>query len=294
MKLFRILLIPKKSKLQWDLDRFHLTPRVLLARYRREGVNAARIMASHERQMRALQKVREMFPEAEVIAQEKISTKALAGAFLIIALGGDNHFQHVSHFAGDSVVAGVNSDPILSEGSLTNFTPEQLEKVADRFHKGRFGVDYWTRLQVTLNGKKLHELALSEVFLGEASRCQMSRYRVSVGGRSELQKCSGLVVATGAGSSGWYDAAGRYLFPRGNRFSKTKACFRFLATEPFHGRLSKLFLLHGTVNRKETLKVRSMNDLCGVITLDSQLEVPFPEGSEAVISLGTPLRVLSA
>lgn len=290
MKAFRILVLPKKSKFQWDCTRFRLKPRDMVAKYRKEGLNASRIVASHERQMRALKKVLNQFPEARVIPQDKISRKNLAGADLIISLGGDNHFQHVSHFAGNSVVAGVNSDPTLSEGSLTTFTPDQLAKVASRILEGRFGVEEWTRLQVTLNGKKLQDLALSEVFLGEAARCQMSRFRISGGGLSEVQKCSGLLVATGAGSSGWYDAAGRYLFAGGNRFPRTKKSFRFVTTEPFQGRLSKPSLLNGSVSR---LKVRSLNDTHGVVVLDTQLEHPFPEGSEAVITLGKPLKVLA-
>lgn len=296
--MIRILVAPKKSKLQWDLDRLclmgrpRLTQKKLLAWYRREGLDAGRILASHERQMRALEKVLKVFPNAAVIAQEKMSRTAVERADLVLTLGGDNHFQFVSHFMKGGVVAGVNSDPVLSEGSLTGFTPKTLSAASGRILEGRFRVEEWTRLQVTLNGKKLDELALSEVFLGEASRCQMSRYRITAGGWSELQKCSGLLAATGAGSSGWYNAACRVLFARGDRFPKTRKCFRFLATEPYYGRLAKSSFLSGTIGKGKKLKVRSMNDSRGVVVIDTQLEHLFPEGSEAVVTLGAPLRVL--
>ena len=285
----RILIVPKKSKLQWDMDRLGFAAGKLLAKYRREGLDAARILASHERQMRALSRICGVVPGTPVVPQEKLSRAVVARADLIVALGGDNHFQYVSQFVQNEVMAGVNSDPVLSEGSLTRLTPQTLVVTLDRIVRSRVRIEKWTRLAVVLNGKRLNALALSEVFLGEAARCQMSRYRISVGGRSELQKCSGLIAATGAGSSGWYDAAGRYLFARSSRFSKTKRSLRFLATEPFHGRLSKASMLNGSVSR---LKVRSMNDSRGVIVIDTQLEYPFPEGSEAVISLGMPLKVL--
>ena len=285
----RILIVPKKSKLQWDMDRLGFAAGKLLARYRREGLDADRILASHERQMRALSRICGVVPGTPVVPQEKLSRAVVARADLIVALGGDNHFQYVSQFVQNEVMAGVNSDPVLSEGSLARFTPQTLVVTLDRIVRSRVRIEKWTRLAVALNGKRLNALALSEVFLGEAARCQMSRYRISVGRMSEIQKCSGLIAATGAGSSGWYDAAGRYLFARGSRFSKTKKCFRFLAAEPFHGRLSKPSMLNGSVSR---LKVRSMNDSRGVIVIDTQLEYPFPEGSEAVISLGMPLKVL--
>jgi len=293
MKFPRILIVPKKSKFQWDMDRLGLSASRLMARYGRQGVNASRIFASHQRQMRALQKVAKLFPDARVVSQEKISEKLAQGADLVIALGGDNHFQHVSHFVRTGVIAGINSDIKLSEGSLTVFTPETFVSVAARFKKGRRKEECWTRLKVAVDGRVVKPLALSEIFLGEASRCQMSRHIILAPGMREMQKCSGLLVATGSGSSGWYDAAGRYLFLRGNRFSRTKAGFRFIASEPFHGRLSRPKHLKGNLLNKQKLRVRSLNDSQGVILIDTQIKIPFPEGSDAVISVGEPLRVLS-
>jgi NAD kinase len=213
----RILIAPKKSKLQWDMDRLGQSAARVVARWKRHGLDVARIRASHERQMKALETVRKLFPEAAVVPQDKLSRRAIDRADLVLAVGGDNHFQYVSRFVRRELIAGVNSDPHSSEGSLTSFTPESLKDAAAAIRSGKFRIEEWTRLQVELDGRRVESLALSEVFFGEASRAQMSRYKITVGRRSELQKSSGLLTVTGAGSAGWYAAAGGAPFARTRR-----------------------------------------------------------------------------
>lgn len=282
----RVLIVPKKSKLQWDMDRLGLSASRVLARYKRHHMDAKHIRASHERQMHALEQVRKIFPQARVISQERISCAAAAGADLVVAVGGDNHFQHVSHFVGRQWILGVNSDPRSSEGSLTSFTPETLRRAAAAILAGRCRVEQWTRLEVELDGRKIEPLALSEVFLGEASRAQMSRNEIFVGRRREIQKSSGLVAVTGAGSGGWHAAAGGAPFPR------TRKGFGFLATEPYRGRLSKPRLLSGMLGPGRRLCVRSRNDTRGVVVIDTQAQYSFEEGSRVEIRTGAPLRVV--
>jgi len=282
----RILIAPKKSKLQWDMDRLGLSAAGVLARCKRHGLDTARIRVSHERQMKVLETVRKMFPEAAVIPQNKLSRRVVERADLILAVGGDNHFQHVSHFVDRQIIAGVNSDPQSSEGSLTGYTPETLGKLAAVVRSAKLQVEEWARLRVELDGKTLEPLALSEVYIGEAARSQMSRYKIAVGRRSEIQKSSGLLAVTGAGSGGWYSAAG------GVPFARTRKGFAFLATESYRGRLSKPSLVKGMLARDQKLRVSSRNDGCGVVVVDAQWHHAFGEGCTAVVSVGTPLRVL--
>ena len=58
-----------------------------------------------------------------------------------------------------------------------------------------------TLAQATLDdGQRL--LAFNELFIGSHSHVS-ARYRLEIGGRSESQSSSGILVCTGAGSSGW-------------------------------------------------------------------------------------------
>ena len=121
----------------------------------------------------------------------------------------------------------------------------------------------------------------------------MSRHTLRHQDREEEQKCSGLLVATGAGSSGWYDSACRYLHPGGDRFAKTEKNGKFLATEPYHGKLNGSDMLEGRLEDGEVLEIISSNDACGAITVDSIESYEFSRGMKAEVKIsGTPLRVI--
>jgi NAD kinase len=292
MKFSDILVVPKMSKYEWDMLRYRLSPKQLISKYKKDGVDVRRIIESHERQAISLKLIRRIFSSARFASRATLNWEMSNRAKVIISLGGDNHFQYVSHFAQKSLMVGVNSDPIRSDGALITFTPEDLDRISRLLEKGNFGVEEWTRLQISLNGKKIRSLAVSEIFIGEVKRADMSRYHLIFGKRDEVQKCSGLLVATGAGSTGWYDSACRYLFHRGKSFPKTSRNFNFVATEPYHGRLSHSNLLHGTLREGKELKISSLNDSNGVLVIDALEEHEFREGSVAVIRMGMPLRVL--
>eukprot|EP00282_Hemiselmis_andersenii_P008703 CAMPEP_0114121932 /NCGR_PEP_ID=MMETSP0043_2-20121206/7431_1 /TAXON_ID=464988 /ORGANISM="Hemiselmis andersenii, Strain CCMP644" /LENGTH=227 /DNA_ID=CAMNT_0001214625 /DNA_START=159 /DNA_END=838 /DNA_ORIENTATION=- len=72
------------------------------------------------------------------------------------------------------------------------------------------------RVQVSLRsigsdskrGRILRHCALNEVFVGERDPCRASVLKVSCdGGKWDRHKCSGLIVATGTGSSAWIKEA---------------------------------------------------------------------------------------
>jgi hypothetical protein len=293
MNTSRIVVCHKMSKYEWDMYRYRLSSRELLSKYKREGVDATRILKSHGRQQESLKKVKHLFRHAQFVPYTKM-TRALADcAELVVSLGGDNHFQYVSHFVENSLMMGINSDPVRSEGALTSFAADKLKSLVDKIRKDEFKVQEWTRIQVSIDGNNLRSLAVSEIFIGESLRSNMSRYRLCFKRREQEQKSGGLLFATGAGSSGWYDAACRYIFPKGNRFSKQANAFRFLVTEPYHGRLNKIRWVHGTVKQGETLEVVSLNDSSGVLVIDAQEPHDFTEGRIATLRAGVPLRVIS-
>ncbi len=287
-----ILIVPKWTKYEWDQRKHVLSARELLRKYDKTGVDASRILKSHERQKKSLRLLKQWFAKARFVERGRLTRAMAATADLVISLGGDNHFQFVSHFLKETLVLGINSDPLTSEGSITTCTVGELGRNLKRLAADAFHIEEWVRIQVALNGKPLQTLAVSDVFLGEMLRTQMSRHQLIFAGKREEQKCSGLVVATGAGSSGWFDAACRFVFPKGRRRPKAERSLQFLATEPYSGRLSRLCCRSGVLRPGSKLVIRSLNDSHGVIVLDSQHFHPFREGSVAEIEIGTPLRVI--
>jgi len=67
----------------------------------------------------------------------------------------------------------------------------------------------------------------------------------------------------------------------------TECWFGFVATEPYNRTDFECRELHN-----EELKIYSLNDAEGICSVDAWEEVSFNRGSEAIISLGDPLKVL--
>lgn len=280
-ELGRAVLVPKETKLEYDGRRLGWTRRRLEAWYRDR---AGAIIESHERQLRVRERLKALLPECRVVPREMIDAAGLDSSSIVIALGGDNHFVYVSHFLRKAPLLGVNADRLRSHGGLLRIDETQLEATAAALRAGRLSLEAWPRLEASVDGRPAG-LATSELFLGERLRKNMSRHVLRLGrGQEEEQKSSGLLVATPAGSTGWY---GNY----GRRFGDASGSGRWVLTEPFP-RGKRHRLATGSLRPGGTLRIRSLNDAEGVLDVDSLREAPFPFASEAVIRLSRhPLKV---
>ena len=273
------VLVTKESKLEYDRRRLGWPLKKLLSWYRdRAGV----IVESHERQVRVRTRLSALLPELRVVSRERAAAAGLDAASMVVALGGDNHFIYVSHFLSRAPLLGINADPVRSHGGLLRLDERHLEAMVESLRHGRAHVDGWPRLSAVVDGRRLPP-ALSELFIGERERKHMSRHVLSVGRREEEHKSSGLLVATPAGSTGWYGHYGRPFKGPGARWA---------LTEPFpRGR--KLRLGAGALEPGSRLRVRSLSDSDGIVAVDSLEEAALPFARLVEISVSRrPLKVV--
>jgi len=286
-----IAIVTKMTKVEYDMKRLKLSYGQLIAFYKREGVNWQRITESNDRQMAGLEKLKKIFPNARIIKREELSKEKLKDFKLIISYGGDNHFQYVTHFVDDQLILGMNSDPKRSEGALTCVSVDYLDD-RDNILNEDFKMEDWTRLEVSINGKIVDELAASDIFIGEKVRYQMSRLLIKYKDKNYEQKGSGIVIATGAGSTGWYRSASRYIKSNNETVSNQDKKFVFIFTEPYSWKLTKMDLTQGEVGESETLEVTSLCDFQAIVAIDALKVVEISEGSKIKVSIGKPLRVV--
>lgn len=292
MNLNNIVIVPKLSKYEYDLFTLMLSHDELLDLYEREGINPEKILQSHKRQKEIQKKFEDKFP-GKVIFRNFFTKEIAKSADLVIALGGDNHFTFVSHMLADTPILGINSDPLTSEGVLLSSDSTKFDSLLKDLESDNFEIEQWTRLDVEINGVKIRQSATSEVFVGNKNRMMMSHYRIKHKSHEESQKCSGLIITTGAGSTGWYNSASRYLFEDGNSFEKTSSLARFVATEPYRGKLSGNKLLHGELESDSDLEITSAHRDGGIIAIDSVIIKDFKRDKHLKISISNqPLNVL--
>ena len=289
----KIVIARKWSLFEYDMHSHDgVSEKELREKYRQMGIEE-RLISSHERQLSSIEKIKTELDNPQIITGPILTKRALKKADVVIALGGDNYFQYVSHFIDRQMLIGVNSDTEKSEGALLPFTPDTLISFLPDLMKGNYSVEEWTRLQSILNGRKL-PLALSEVFVGAKMNVGMSRYIMNVGSMQFEQKSSGLIVATGAGSTGWYDAAYQTAYGEPDHFAKTQRVAKFIGREMFKGHLTDSSLRHGIIHPGDELIITSLMRN-GIVSTDASEKMMFPikNGEQVKISLSDfPLKVI--
>jgi hypothetical protein len=197
---------------------------------------------------------------------------------VIISIGGDNHFIHISHYADDShFIMGINSDTATSSGALLQFDPASFREAAKGgLDTSRFDYEEWTRIDGELiypDGRKTRTVpCTSEISVRNSYPDTMSRYLIRKEGTEwEDQKSSGLILSTGAGSTGWFknclsaEDRSKAVFPKDASF------FKFVAREP--GSRNKYKFMMGDVERGSYLEL--ISEMEGEISIDANPDRTF-------------------
>ncbi|GAB2859521.1 NAD(+)/NADH kinase [Nocardioides pacificus] len=121
---------------------------------------------------------------------------------IVVVVGQDGLVANVAKYLDGQPVLGVNPEPDRNPGVLVATAPGDA---APLLH-GEGTVEHRTMVEArTDDGQRL--LALNEIYLGHPSH-QTARYRLAApGAAAERQASSGLIVATGTGSTGWCRSA---------------------------------------------------------------------------------------
>lgn len=293
MNIKEIIIVPKLSKYQYDLVKYRLNHRQLIDKYSVEGVDHELIWESHQAQHRVLKTIAEHIPKDSFIERSELTKSKLKSAKLVVSVGGDNHFIFVSHYCDDQLMIGLNSDPERSEGVLNSFEIGSFISFLSDLKSDNFDVEEWTRLEVNLNGRRLKKLALSEVYIGAKRSVDMSRYLITLGNKSEIQKSSGVIIATGSGITGWYNSAIRHQVITPEIIKPSDRQADFIVREIYIGRLSQPKIVKGSIGVDEELQFDSLVNRSGIIGIDGLAVYPFNRGSMAKIRVSDrPLRVI--
>lgn len=207
---------------------------------------------------------------------------------LAVAVGGDGTFLHVARSVTHVPILGVNSDPQRSEAVFCGATATTCEERVRAALAGRLPKLFLYWLALALNGRMLRERALNDVLIAHDDPATLNRYRLRIGRRQELQKSSGLWVASAAGSSSAIAAAGGASLP----WSARK--FQYRPRELYCGRLSRPRLTGGVLPADATVRILWLMRR-GFAYLDGpHIRIPlrFADELHIRLSLRDPVQVL--
>ncbi|HPW45318.1 MAG TPA: NAD(+)/NADH kinase [bacterium] len=175
-------------------------------------------------------------------------------ADLIATVGGDGTFLIASQFAGEIPMLGINSMPGYSIGFFCRADIDNVHDVLKEIASGKLAPKKLQRIEASIDGVPVKNLALNDILFARNSPAEMSRYVIKVGGESEHQRSSGIWISTGAGSSAAILAAG------GVQLDAESHELQYRVREPYAAQMKDYKLLGGLINQDEPFEITPLRD----------------------------------
>ena len=266
----KVVIVTRKTQLEELIVRFNTVGQ---AKFYLEhaGQDFAPIEAAHKQYHIVLDGVRAMVPpgvKQQVIDRAFLPQFTFGQADLVVTVGPDGLVVNTAKYLDGQPILAINPDPSRIEGVLLTFNPENMWQPMMFSVFGIPPIKEITMAEAALNdGQKL--LAFNDFFIGVKSHVS-ARYRIEVDGKSEAQSSSGIIVSTGAGSTGWlksvYTGATRVVEalggkvnppPEGGRFPWEANRLIYVVREPWPSKASGANLVYGVITKDNPLVITS-------------------------------------
>lgn len=209
----------------------------------------------------------------------------------VVVIGQDGLVANAAKYVGDLPVIGVNPDPSRNDGILLPFEVRTARSAVRRAIDGKARTRDVTLAEVNTNdGQRM--LAFNDFFIGCRTHVS-ARYTLEAGGSMESQSSSGVLVSTGAGSTGWLSSLfnmtdGISRIFGGQELPRLKLDWEdrrliWAVREPFRSRHSGADLVAGELHGDQELVIGSQMPMDGVIFSDG-IETDFLEFASGTIA----------
>lgn len=293
----KIVLVTRKTRLDGLVERFNTRAQAQFY-IEHAGGDFAAYVAEHDAYQRSLDTVRramEIGLKIQVMDRSLVPTYVFAATDLIVTLGQDGLVANTAKYVSGQPIVAVNPDPERFDGVLLPFQPEGLRPHLERVTAERAQVRSVTMAEARLkDGQRL--LGFNDLFIGAGTHVS-ARYAIRYGEQREQHSSSGIIVSTGAGSTGWLssifnETSGILSFLGGVpvaplRMGWEEERLLFVVREPFRSRHSQASIVAGTVGPGAPLELESQMPSGGVIFSDGMEadHLDFNSGATARIGI---------
>lgn len=246
----------------------------------KKGEGIAKYEAEHNQFYKVLQSVQKQLDQAlktKIIEQDFLPSYVFAPHDLIVVVGQDGLVANTAKYVGNQPIVAINPNPDIFDGVLLPFTEFNFMPTVWQILQNNYSVENITLAEAELNdGQKL--LAFNDFFIGPKTHSS-ARYRIDYREHSENQSSSGIIVSTGAGSTGWLSS----LFNMANGIFREFTSYPnykyqpisrqanqlvFVVREPFISKTSKAGIVAGNILADEEIIIESFMPEEGIIFSD--------------------------
>lgn len=296
MKFEQAILIRNKTRLEQLVERFNTKAQAEFY-IDRSGGDFQVYEREHEvfyEELEKLQKLLNVFPKYKVLDRSFLTNYLFNDHDLIVVLGQDGLVANTAKYVNGQPIAAFNPNPKAYDGVLLPFTVDQAKDVFNAIVKNTFSTKKITMAEAEFNdGQKL--LAFNDFFIGPKTHVS-ARYKILFEGNEEVQSSSGVLVSTGAGSTGWMSSVfnmAKGIFDYHDQvyddFQKTLNWetneLMFAVREPFLSKETGTTICFGKI-RQEKLKLESLMPEGGIIFSDGIEADAIPFNAGAIVEVG--------
>lgn len=298
----RVVVITKKTALEELIERFNTREQ---SRFYLEhmGISFEEYQNAHETYFRSVDHLRESLPKQckrQFIEKSFLATYQFFEKDLVVTIGQDGLVINTAKYLNGQPIVAINPDAKRIDGVLATFNlAEASQKIHQALTTQTLQIKKISMAQARLNdGQTLY--AVNDLFIGPQSHTS-ARYEVRLAGKSEIQSSSGIIVSTGAGSTGWLQSivtgsvsitgglVGKNLSapdPKAYKLDWESNELYFSVREPFISKTSKAEIVFGKIHLGQHLQIISQMPERGVIFSDG-IERDFLDfNSGAIASIG--------
>ena len=298
----KIVVVTRKTMLEELVER-HGTRGQARFLAENRGESFAEVEQAHETYEQARQALRKALPagiRCQWIERGFLPNFLFGPHDLVVTLGPDGLVVNVAKYLSTQPILAINPDPSRIDGVLVPVRIDAAAPALAAALAGGIPARRITMARARLDDGQTID-AVNDLFIGIQSHAS-ARYRIEYRRNVENQSSSGVIVSTGAGSTGWYRsvmtaAAGVAAAHLGKKavgnladryaFDATARELRFSVREPFTSLSSMGTIICGAITGSETLDIVSQMPTGGVIFSDGMESdfVKFEAGMRARIGI---------
>ncbi|TNF91748.1 MAG: sugar kinase [Gammaproteobacteria bacterium] len=296
----RAVIIRRRTLLEEYVSRFNTR---LQAKFYLEhaGTDFASVAAAHDQYHEALNVIQHILPrdlKSHVIERDFLPQYSFEDSDLVITIGPDGLVVNTAKYLDSQPIMAINPDPASIDGILLPFNAFTANRYMASVLNGESTLRKVTMARAETNdGQRL--LAFNDLFVGANSHVS-AHYQISHGDITEHHSSSGIIISTGAGSTGWlksvYTGAAGVIRALGGNVNPPENSGRlawdedkliFSVREPFPSKTSGTNLIYGVITRDKPLILSSTMGNNGVIFSDGveQDYIHFNAGAISTISI---------
>ena len=274
----KVVLITRKTRLDELVEHFNTRAQAKFYIEHAGGDFSAYVL-EHDAYQQSLDVVKRSIETGlriQVMDRSLAPTYVFSKNDVVVTLGQDGLVANAAKYVGGQPIIAVNPDPERFDGILLPFAPVDLHASLQRTLAGKMRLRSVTLAEAKLkDGQRL--LAFNDLFIGAATHVS-ARYRIRYGDKRENHSSSGIIVSTGAGSTGWLssifnETSGIVSFLGGAkveplRMEWEESKLLFIVREPFVSRHSQSTIVAGSILPHSPLALESHMPSGGVIFSD--------------------------